>query len=90
MKNKTTKRDWRELAANDMKEIILDLSDEEISQFSKQDFKLLKKNRNIVFSELETQKSDNSKVRNTETQTWKLHKNTLLMASSPTKCLASF
>ena len=66
MKNETSNGDWIELVANDMKEINLDLSDEEISQFSKQDFKSLIKNRmrNIVFSDLEIQKSDHSKVRN--------------------------
>ena len=66
MKNNTTKGDWIELVEYYMKKINLDLSDEEISQFSKQDFKSLIKNRmrNIVFSELETQKSDHSKVRN--------------------------
>ena len=41
MKNNTTKGDWIELVENDMKEINLDLSDEEISQFLKQDFKSL-------------------------------------------------
>ena len=66
MKNETSNGDWIELVANDMKEINLVLSDEEISQFSKQDFKSLIKNRmrNIVFSDLEIQKSDHSKVRN--------------------------
>ena len=66
MKNETTKGGWIELVENDIKEINLDLSDEEISQFSRQDFKSLLKNRmrNIVFSELEIQKSDHSKVRN--------------------------
>ena len=64
MKNKTTKRDWIELVENVMKEINLDLSDEEISQFSKQEFKSLIKNRmrNIVFSEFETKKLDHPKL----------------------------
>ena len=66
MKNETLKGDWIELVANDMKEINLDLSDEEISKFSKQDFMSLIKNRirNNVFSGLETIKLDHSKVRN--------------------------
>ena len=41
MKNETAKGDCIELVANDMKDINLDLSDEENSQFSKKDFKSL-------------------------------------------------
>ena len=75
-----------------MKDININLSDEEISQFSKTHFKSLIKNkmRDHVFTNLKVIKSDNLKVRDIIHTDLKRPQHILIMVYVATHCQASF